>query len=158
MTDSNTPHGAVPDGGTDEALVRRWFEELFNRGEPAVIDEILAPDVSYHGPPSLSPGDATGVEPIREFVEVYATAFPDLWYTVESISQAGDEIRVRWSATGTHESDLFGLEATGESFTVSGIDIFVVEDGRITEIHAQWDTLKLVQELGVVPPVGTAAE
>jgi steroid delta-isomerase-like uncharacterized protein len=141
-----------------EALVERWFEDLFNRGDPGVVDDILAEDVTYHGPPSLSPGEATGRQPIREFVDVYATAFPDLWYTVESLSRAGDEVRVRWSATGTHESDLFDLEPTGESFTVSGIDVFVVEDGRITEIHAQWDTLKLVRELGVVPDIGLAAE
>ena len=57
---------------------------------------------------------------------------------------------VRWSAMGTHENDLFGIEPTGEGFTVDGIDVFAVEDGRITDVHAHWDTLKMVQELGVV--------
>jgi steroid delta-isomerase-like uncharacterized protein len=151
MTDSDTT--ADP-----EALVERWFQDLFNRGDTDTADEILAPDVTYHGPPSLSPGEATGPAAIREFVEVYATAFPDLWYTVEETSRGDGEVRVRWSATGTHESDLFDMEPTGESFTVSGIDVFEVADGRITAVHAQWDTLKMVQELGVVPPIGLAGE
>lgn len=141
-----------------EALVRRWFEDLFNRGELHVADEILAPDVGYAGPPSLSPADVTGPEDIKEYVDVYGTAFPDLWYTVERVAGSGEELRVEWSATGTHERDLFGLEATGEAFTVEGINLFVVEDGRITDVRSQWDTLKMVQELGIVPPIGLAAE
>lgn len=141
-----------------EALVERWFEDLFNAGELDVADEILDRNVSYHGPASLSPRDVTGPADIKEYVQVYQTAFPDLWYTVEDITAGDGEIRVRWRATGTHESDLFGIESTGEVFTVAGIDVFVVEDGLITEIYAQWDTLKMVQELGVVPTVGLAAE
>jgi steroid delta-isomerase-like uncharacterized protein len=135
-------------------LARRWFEELFNRGDPTVADEILADDVRYHGPPSLSPGETTGPDAIREYVEVFRTAFPDLRYTVESVAVDGDEAYVRWSATGTHESDLFGLDATGESFTVGGINAFTVAGGEITEVHGRWDTLEMVRELGIVPSVG----
>lgn len=141
-----------------EELVRRWFEELFNRGRLAVADEILAADVAYHGPSSLTPQDVSGPDDIKEYVEVYQRAFPDLRYTVDSLSHAGDEVVVRWSATGTHRSDLFGIEATGAMFTVDGIDVFSIEDGAITRIDAQWDTLGLVQELGVIPDVGLAAE
>lgn len=141
-----------------ETLARRWFEDLFNAGDLDVADEILAPDVSYHGPPSLSPREVAGPEDITDYVEVYATAFPDLYYEVEDVSVAGHEVRVRWTATGTHESDLFDMEPTGEAFTVEGIDLFVVEDGAIAEVYAQWDTLKMVQELGIVPPIGLAAE
>lgn len=150
----------MPSSGTtpDRELVKRWFEDLFNRGNVSVADEILAADVDYHGPPSLSPRAVTGSEDIKEYVQVYGTAFPDLTYAVEDVSEGEDELRVRWSATGTHESDLFGMEPTGETFTVSGINTFAIEDGRITEIHAQWDTLKMVQELGVVPPIGLASE
>lgn len=136
-----------------QAPVRRWFEELFNEGDVSVAGEILAEDVEYSGPSSLSPGEATGIEPIEEFVEVYNAAFPDLLYEIDAISEADGEVRVRWTATGTHESDLFGIDSTGNVFTVEGIDVFVVEDGLITAVYAQWDTLKLLQELGVVPSV-----
>lgn len=148
-----TPSATDSDGD----IVRRWFEDLFNRGELSVADEILAADVDYHGPPSLSPQTVTGPDDIKEYVEVYATAFPDLRYTVDAVSEADDAVYVRWSATGTHESDLFGIEPTGEVFTISGINVFHVEADRITEIHSAWDTLEMVQELGVVPDVGLAS-
>jgi steroid delta-isomerase-like uncharacterized protein len=141
-----------------ETLIQRWFEELFNRGRLAVADEILAADVAYHGPPSLTPQDVRGPDDIKEYVEVYQRAFPDLRYTVESLSDAGEEVVVRWSATGTHRSDLFGIEATGAVFTVDGIDVFTIDDGLITAIDAQWDTLRMVQELGAIPDVGLVAE
>jgi len=137
----------------NETLVERWFVDLFNEGDVSVAEEILAADVAYSGPASLSPGETIGIEPIREFVEVYNTAFPDLLYTIEKISEHDGEVVVRWTATGTHESDLFGIDSTGEMFTVSGIDVFTVEAGRIVTVDAQWDTLKMLQELGVVPPV-----
>ena len=140
-----------PNDTTDDTqLVRRWFDELFNRGDLAVADEILADNVSYDGPQSLSPSDVTGPADIKAYVETYQTAFPDLYYTVEDITATDGEVRVRWSAMGTHENDLFGIEPTGEGFTVDGINVFSVADGRITDVYAQWDTLKMVQELGVV--------
>ena len=137
-----------------ETLVRRWFGDLFTQGELHVADLILADDVRYHGPSSLSPPDVTGPDDIKEYVEVYRTAFPDLLYEVESVSVADGETRVRWTATGTHEDDLFGVESTGEMFTVEGIGLFDIEDGEIQEVHAQWDTLKMLQELELVSQLG----
>lgn len=134
-----------------ETVARRWFEELFNRGDLEVADEIVASNLEYHGPTSLSPAEVRGPEDVKEYVELYRTAFPDLLYSIEGMSHGDGEVRVRWSATGTHQSDLFAIEPTGEPFTIEGIDVFVIEEGVITEAYAQWDTLKLVQELGVVP-------
>ncbi len=143
---------------TDEPseLVQRWFDDLFNRGDLDVADEILADDVSYDGPQSLSPTNVTGPEDIKAYVETYQTAFPDLYYTIEELRTAPGEVLVRWSAMGTHENELFGIEPTGEGFTVDGIDVFAVEDGEITAVYAHWDTLKMVQELGVVSSVGAS--
>lgn len=131
-------------------LVRRWFEDLFTEGDLAVAGDILVEDVEYRGPPSLSPTDVSGSTDIREFVEVYRTAFPDLRYTVEQMDTSDETLLVRWTAVGTHESDVFGMEPTGDSFAVEGISVFGREDGVITDVYAQWDTLKMVQELGTV--------
>ena len=89
-------------------LVRRWFEDLFTEGDLAVAGDILAEDVEYCGPPSLSPTDVSGPTDIREFVEVYRTAFPDLRYTVEQMGTSDETLLVRWTAVGTHESDFSG--------------------------------------------------
>ncbi|PSQ37211.1 ester cyclase [Halobacteriales archaeon SW_12_69_24] len=141
-----------------ETLVHRWFDELFNRGDLPVADEILADDVSYDGPQSLSPGDVTGPEDVKAYVETYRTAFPDLFYTVEETTVTGGTVVVRWSAMGTHENDLLGIEPTGEGFAVDGLDVFTVVDGAITDVVAQWDTLKMVQELGVVSAMASTID
>lgn len=133
-----------------EELVHRWFEEMFNEGDLKVADEILAADVEYQGPNSLTPQDVTGSEDIKEYVETYKTAFPDLTYRVEESSETEDGIVVQWSMTGTQRGDLFEMESTGEAFAEDGINIFSIENGRITSIRSEWDTLKMVNELGIV--------
>jgi len=70
---------------------------------------------------------------------------------VDRIHDAGDTITVQWTMTGTHESNLFGIESTGAVFAENGIDLFQIEDGRITEIWSEWDTLNMAQELDLVP-------
>lgn len=142
----------------NERLVYKWFNELFNQGNLDVVDDILAPSVEYNGPLSLTPEDVQGPEDIKEYVRVYQDAFPDIWYSVEHIFGTDEEMGVRWVATGTHESDLFDIESTGGTFEEDGINVFAIDDGRITHIWSQWDTLRMVQELGVMPPVGLASE
>jgi steroid delta-isomerase-like uncharacterized protein len=137
-----------------EELVRRWFDELFNEADPSVASEILASDVRYHGPGSLTPSDVTAPADVAEYVEVYRRAFPDLRYTVEEVFGSGDRVCARWTATGTHRSDLFGIEPTGEVVVVEGVNAFAVDDGEITEVWSEWDTLGMVQELGILPSLG----
>jgi steroid delta-isomerase-like uncharacterized protein len=135
-------------------LVHRWFEELFNGADVAVADEILAADVRYHGPESLSPADVRTPEEIKEYVRIYREAFPDLRYEVDEVFGSGEQVCARWTATGTHRSDLFGVEATGQVFTGEGINVFVVEDGRLAEVWSSWDTLGMARELDVVTSTG----
>jgi len=143
MTASDTTDPSV--------LVERWFGELFSEGDLTVADEILAPTVTYRGPDTLSPTDVSEPADIKEYVEVYRTAFPDLRYTVERVTEGDGELAVEWSAVGTQENPIFGVESTGESFVIEGISVFVTDEGAITEIRSQWDTLGMVQELGTVP-------
>jgi steroid delta-isomerase-like uncharacterized protein len=142
-----------------ERLARRWFDELFNEADPAAAADLLASDVRYHGPSSLTPGDVTSPADVAEYVAVYRQAFPDLRYAVDDVfGTAGADgegtVGVRWTATGTHRSDLFGIEPTGEVFVAEGINVFTVEDGEITEVWSAWDTLGMARELDVLPPLG----
>jgi steroid delta-isomerase-like uncharacterized protein len=145
--------------GTEaEDLARRWFEELFNDADPTAADELLADDVRYHGPKSLTPGDVTSPADVAEYAAVYRQAFPDLQYTVDDVFGSGDVVGVRWTATGTHQSDLFGIDPTGEVFVAEGINVFSIADGRIAEVWSEWDTLRMARELDVIPPLGSDGE
>lgn len=141
----------VSDATDRTDLVDRWFGELFSEGDLDVADEILAPEITYRGPGSLSPTGVSDPADVKEYVAVYRTAFPDLRYTVEDVTEAGDRVVAEWSAVGTQENPIFGADATGESFVVEGVSVFVTEDGVVTEVHSQWDTLAMVQQLGTVP-------
>lgn len=135
------------------ALVHRWFEDLFSEGELSVADEILAPDVEYHGPESVSPGNVVGVDAIREYVTVYRESFPDITYVVVDVFESGDRVCARWRAEGTYEDTMHGVSPEGTTFSGDGINVFHVTDDRITEVWSAWDTLEMSQELDIVPPI-----
>jgi steroid delta-isomerase-like uncharacterized protein len=143
--------------GDHEATVRRYFEELFNEGDLDVADEILAPEVRYHGPPSFSPQNLRRREQVKAFVKRYHAAFPDINYHMEAVVGADDTYTVRWSAEGTHTDSLWGIEGTGKRFEDRGLNMFRFEGEAIAEIWSYWDTLGMVRELGLVSPVGMSA-
>jgi len=142
----------VPDA---HDLIDRWFEDLFNGTDPSAAGEILAENAEYHGPASLTPQHATGPDEIREYVETFRNAFPGVRYAVEDVfrSADGDRYCARWSALGSRDAGTFDAEG-GETFTDVGINVFEIRDGRITEIRSEWDTLRMVQELNIVSPLG----
>jgi predicted ester cyclase len=82
-----------------KADVRRLTEEVWNQGNSALRDEVVAPYyVGRH--PSLT---IQGPEGLRQFVSQYRSAFPDIHFTIEDMLAVGDKVVVRWSVTGTHE-------------------------------------------------------
>jgi predicted ester cyclase len=82
----------------------------------------------------------------------YREAFPDLHFTIEDIFAAGDKVVMRWSATGTFENEIMGIQPTHESGEpVGGINIDRFENGKIVETWGQWDTLRFLRNIGALP-------
>ncbi len=77
-------------------------------------------------------------------------AFPDLHYTVEDQIAEGDKVVTRYMASGTHQSELMRIAPTGNWVEITGISITRIQDGRIEEIWENYDTLGMMQQLGVV--------
>jgi steroid delta-isomerase-like uncharacterized protein len=129
--------------------MRRYFEEAWNQGNLAVLDELVAPDYVNHDPfvPGLPPGPE-GLKPI--FAGLRA-AFADLHYTIDDQLADGDKVATRWTMRGTHTGELMGIPATGKAVTVSGIQIERIVDGKIVEHWRKSDDLGLMQQLGVIP-------
>jgi len=107
----------------------------------------LYSDCIYHLP---LVGELRG-EALRQFFAAVFVAFPDAERTVED--QFTDDIHVvtRWTATGTHRGQFMGIAPTGKRFSITGITIDRVANGRIVEEWQQWDALGLMQQFGVVP-------
>jgi len=139
---------------SNKALSRRLMEEAFNAGNLDVVDELVATGFVNHDP--AIPESTVGPEAAKANISGYRAAFPDLRIKVEDQIADGDRVVTRWSAKGTHQGELLGIPPTGKQSTVTGITIDLIVDGRIAESWTNWDTLGMLQQLGVVPALATA--
>jgi steroid delta-isomerase-like uncharacterized protein len=130
------------------ALVSRIADDIWNRGDLAVVDEVMASDARYHGP--HMPGGVGGRDTWRRAIGMYREAFPDSHVTYEDLIVCGDTVVGRWTATGTHTGPLPGMAPTGKKIALGGITIYRLTDGRIVEAWEQLDMLGMWQQLGVV--------
>lgn len=137
----------------NKALVRRLFEELASKGDLAVADEITAPDFVPHDLASFFE-EATGPEGVKQLVVGLRAAFPDLHMTMEDIIAEGDKVVIRYTARGTHKGEFQGLAPTGKRVAWAGINIYRVAGGKAVETWKLGDNLGLMQQLGVIPPMG----
>ena len=128
---------------------RRLIDEVYNKGQVEVLDEIIGP--GYVGIDAALPEPIRGAAGERVLVTAYRDAFPDLQITVDDMIASGDRVVTRWTARGTHRGELWGIEPTGKEVTITGIGIDRVEDGRIVEAWSNWDTLGFLQQLGAIP-------
>ena len=135
----------------NEAVVQRFFAEVWNQGALSVLDEICAPDYEYHDPANPQ---VTDLAAYKQFVAAARAAGPDLEYTVQDMFAAGDKVAVRWAFRATAEHEFMGLPATGKKVAFTGLNIYRCSQGRIAENWCNWDTLGWLQQLGVIPPLG----
>ena len=137
-------------------VVRRLFEEVWNKGNLQVTDELFASTYVHHDP--SSPDLGRGPESEKKRATLYRTAFPDLRLTIEDILAEGETVMARWSCRGTHKGDLSGIAPTGKPFTISGVSIARFAGGKMVEGYVNWDALGLMQQLGVVPEFAAKAQ
>ena len=114
----------------NKALVRKFFEEAWGKGNLAAVAEFMATDyVAHHVPSGLPPG----AEGLKQLIAAYRTAFPDLKSNLNDIFGKGDRVAFRWSVSGTHLGDWFGVSPTGDHVATTGITIFRIDGGKVVE-------------------------
>lgn len=140
----------------NEACARRFHMDIFQQGNLAAADELIASDFVWHafGLPAELPRGPAGV---KQVATMYRAAFPDLQIAHQDTIAAGDKVVIRWVVSGTHQSELMGVPPTGKRVTVTGIDIFRFVDGKLVEMWQNWDQLDLLQQLGAIPTPGQVA-
>lgn len=137
---------------TNKEIVRRLGVEPWE-GNLGVIDELVTTDYVGHDP---AQPDMQGPQGIKEFITGYLTGFPDGRITIDEQLAEGDLVATRWTGRGTHQGELMGIPPTGKQVTVSGITISRVKNGKVVEEWSNWDTLGMLQQLGVVPEMASA--
>jgi steroid delta-isomerase-like uncharacterized protein len=130
----------------NKTLARRWFEDLFSRGDLDAANEILSADFLDH----LSHEDERGIEELKHYVGIYRTAFPDIEDTVEDIVAEGEKVVVRWKSIGVHQGEFMGVAPTGRRVTFTGMRLFRIAENKIVESWVNIDERGLQEQLGAV--------
>lgn len=137
----------------NRALVRRFWEEIWNQGNPSAPDAIVSPDFTLEGPGFPDP--LRGPSGLRSWVTTVRAAFPDVRFTVDDDVAEGDKVVSRWSARGTHSGPLMGIPPTGRPILLRGITIFTVVGNQVSDEWAVEDTLGMLQQIGAISAPGT---
>ena len=133
----------------NKAISRRADEELFDRGNLDAADELFASNFVFHDPANGE--EWHGPENVKRYAAMLRVAFPDLHQTIEEQIAEGDKVAYRWTARGTHQSELMGLAPTGNRVLFTGISIARLSEGKIEDIWENYDALGMMQQVGAIP-------
>jgi steroid delta-isomerase-like uncharacterized protein len=130
--------------------MRRVLEEAFGQGKTEVVDEVLDPDFVCWDPNSET-GEIRGADTIKGEIEYFRNAVPDLTYTVEDQIVEGDMVVSRYTLSGTHQGEFFGVPGSGRRIEMTGINIDRFdESGKLVEEWVEYDLLGAMQQLGAI--------
>ncbi|MES2122318.1 MAG: ester cyclase [Chlamydiota bacterium] len=133
----------------NEEIIKKYFEEAWNRGNLDVLDEIIAPNYLNHSPGMPNP--PPGPEGLKPIIRGLRKAFPDLHFTIENMVVTAHQVAIHSIMHGTHQGDLFGLPPTGKKVKVNQMQIERIVDGKIVEHWRQSDDLGMMKQLGQIP-------
>ncbi len=131
-----------------KALMRSWFEEVWNKGRAEAIAEMMAEDAVAHGLSDDAAKPLRGPKGFLPFHAQFHAAFPNIEVVVEDQLGEGDKVATRCSVRGKHEGDSLGFKATQAPVEFTGIVITRIKDGKIAEAWNNFDFMKMYRQLG----------
>jgi steroid delta-isomerase-like uncharacterized protein len=147
---SDTCPTTTPD--ENEAIVKRYWDEVWNAQNDAALADVFAADETHH----WGVGDTTvGPEEFLTRIAAFRAAFPDFQIHVEKTVKDGEHVVSYYRATGTHQGEWLGLQATGNEIEYNGVNIFRIACGKIAESWGVANHLGLVQQLGGMSTLAT---
>jgi steroid delta-isomerase-like uncharacterized protein len=134
----------------NKAISRRFIEAV-NQGSMDV-PELFTSNFVYHDPS----GGSTDFEGAVRFGAMFFSAFPDLHVTIDDEIADGDMVVTRWTTHGTHQGEFQGIPPSGREFTITGITILRIADGKIAEHWVSMDVLGMMEQIGAISMPGEA--
>jgi steroid delta-isomerase-like uncharacterized protein len=133
-----------------KALIRRWVEDGWNKGDLDSADAIYADTYIGYGI------DVSGREGLKQFVAMFRAAFPDLHFSIQDMLAEGSKVAWRYTLHGTQHGEFQGIPPTGKPVKVTGIVISRFDNGMWAEDWVEADRVGMLQQLGVIPAVEAA--
>lgn len=132
-------------------LIKKYIDEVYSKGNCAIMDQLCTQNIILHD--SALPNRINGLNALKDLEKMYSNAFPEKKAKIDEIIPSLDNpenlITIRWTVQGTHKGEFCGLAPTNKPFTISGITIFHLSNGKISEMHLSWDRLSLLEQLGL---------
>lgn len=139
----------------NEAIGRRWYEEMWSKPDLNVADEIVDKDYD----PEWVHIDAVGPAQIKHEIKYFRSVFPDLKYEIIEIKGEKDKVWMRYKAKGTQKGNAWGFEATGKTVEFDGATILYINSkGKIVDRWGAFCFYDLLTDLGLVPPLWELSE
>jgi len=133
----------------NKASVRRFSEEVANKGNLSLIPEFFAPGYVFHTTPEFK-----GPEGFKQYITMMRTAFPDLHQTIEHMVAEGDMVAVYYTMLGTFKGEMMGIAPTGKKIALPYAVLSRFKDGKQVEAWPYYDSLAMYQQLGISMPPG----
>lgn len=132
----------------NKAIIRRWLEEGWSKGNLAVADEVIGSNFVVHG----AGGQAvpSGPEGVKQLVATWRTGFPDGQMSIDDLLAEGDKVVIRMTWRGTHKGNFYGIAPTGKRVAVTSMGIDRLANGKIVEGWGEVDMLGMYQQLGAI--------
>ena len=134
----------------NKAVLRRCFEEVWNRGRTDVIDELLARDAVIHGLEDATGQPVEGYAAYENFHRQFRGAFPNIAVSIDDMVAEGDKVAARCSVAAKHTGGTLGFEATHSDVEFDGMTIVVIRDGKIAEAWNNFDFMRMNKQLGLM--------
>jgi len=134
----------------NKAIMQRWFDEVWNKGNAQMIGEMVTDDIVIHG---LSDAGGTPITNLAEFRSYHSQlrhAFPDIHVKVLDLIAEGDRVVARCTVQGSHQGELLGIAPTNAGVDFKGMAIIRISGGKIVEAWNTFDFLKMSQQLGLI--------
>ena len=130
-------------------LIRRWFEEVWNQGREATIDELCSKRAVGHGQ-THDGTDIVGPEHFKQFWQAFRAGFSSIHVEILQTIEQGEMVMARWRLTANHAGLFMGMPASGRRITTTGMSMQRFVDGQIVEAWDNWDQLGAFTQLGAV--------
>ncbi len=134
------------------SLYQAWNDRDFDRQADA-----MAPDgtIEFVGTGQV----LTGADGARQYGQNWANGFPDGKVTIDTVVADGDRVVVEITGRGTHtgtlETAMGPIPATGKSVTLELCDVYVIRDGKVRTQRSYLDTGSMMVQLGLAPAMST---